>query len=191
MTKTSLSHLTWSWSRLLSASGKRSTVFFFTSIFSCFSEFFSSLCFNSSNTYTKKHNSMFFYTFCLYVSLKICFSLLHTHFNIKLHHQMNGRTLEALWGSPCETPRNNYHTETHWQSLFATNSTWTSPDLTDLLASSIHWYIGHFSFFGHALFFKFRELRNLMFQLIKLNGVHLFFSLWGFITNNKQFSLSV
>ena len=51
----SLSPPTWSFSRLLSASGKRLIVFFFTCILSSFSEFPSSLCFSSSNTCTKTH----------------------------------------------------------------------------------------------------------------------------------------
>lgn len=44
---------TWNFTRLLSASGNRSMVFFFTCILSSSSEFPSSLCFNSFNTYTK------------------------------------------------------------------------------------------------------------------------------------------
>lgn len=46
--------LTWSFSKLLSASGSRSIVFFFTLIFSSFSAFSSSLFFSSSNTYQQK-----------------------------------------------------------------------------------------------------------------------------------------
>lgn len=49
---------TWSCSRLLSASGMRSTVFFFTCIRSCFSEFFSSLCFNSSSTCRREQHTL-------------------------------------------------------------------------------------------------------------------------------------
>lgn len=52
-----LTQPTWSFSRLLSASGKRSIVFFLTCFFSSFSQFPSSLCFNSSNTYTKTHHT--------------------------------------------------------------------------------------------------------------------------------------
>lgn len=55
-----LSHPTWSWSKLLSASGKSLIVFFFTCIFSSFSEFSSSFCFNSSNTYSKTHHTLVF-----------------------------------------------------------------------------------------------------------------------------------
>lgn len=55
--QTSLRPPTWSCSRLSSASGSRSIVFFFTCSFSSLSEFPSSLCFNSSNTCTKTHHT--------------------------------------------------------------------------------------------------------------------------------------
>lgn len=48
-----ISQPTWSFKMLLSASGSRSIVFFFTWIFSSFSAFPSSLCFSSSTTFNK------------------------------------------------------------------------------------------------------------------------------------------
>lgn len=55
------SFLTWSFCRLLSASGNRSIVFFFTCVFSSFLVFSISLCFSSSNTYQQ---SSFFKSIC-------------------------------------------------------------------------------------------------------------------------------